>query len=159
MATPILHTPDRSARTARPRLPDLRAVLAEQVRVIGRALRGAALLTVMLLAVLTLWVALQGTTRDVDISINAWPTQMPGLMGALLPVVVWARDERFGPSFLWTLPVDRSRHAVTKVAAGWVWLMGGVTLFVVWLLAVSFATGGRVLPPESLHVLTSPVAA
>ena len=58
-------------------------------------------------------------------------------MGALLPIAVWARDERFGPGFLWTLPVDRRRHALTKVLAGWVWLMGGVALFVLWLLAVT----------------------
>jgi hypothetical protein len=89
----------------------------------------------------------------VDITLNAWPTQLPGIIGALLPIAVWARDERFGPGFLWTLPVDRRRHALTKVLAGWVWLMAGVALFVLWLLAVTSATGGRALPPDTLHVL------
>jgi hypothetical protein len=55
--------------------------------------------------------------------------------------------------------VDRRRHALTKVLAGWVWLMGGVALFVLWLLAVTSATGGRALPPETLHVTTFQLAA
>jgi hypothetical protein len=134
-------------------------VLLEQVRVTGRALRATASIASALVALLTLWVALQGVSRDVDISLNAWPTQLPGLMGALLPVAVWARDERFGPGFLWTLPVDRRRHALLKVLAGWVWLMGGVALFVLWLTAVTHTTGGRALPPETLQLVTVQIAA
>ncbi|CAA9313041.1 MAG: hypothetical protein AVDCRST_MAG40-1093, partial [uncultured Gemmatimonadaceae bacterium] len=59
-----------------------------------------------------------------------------------------------GPGFLWTLPVDRRRHALTRVLAGWVWLMGGVALFALWLLALTLVTGGRVLPPETLRLAT-----
>jgi hypothetical protein len=155
---PAFQTAERRARGTRPPLPRLRAVLLEQVRAMGLALRGPALIAAAIAALLTLWVATQSVTRDVDLSLNAWPTQLPGLMGALLPIAVWARDERFGPGFLWTLPVDRRRHALTKVLAGWVWLMGGVALFVLWLLALTLATGGRVLPPEMLHVTTFDVA-
>jgi hypothetical protein len=150
---PAFQTDERRARGVRPRRPRLRAVLREQVRATGHVLRGPALIAAGLLALLTLWVALQELSRDVDVSLNAWPTQIPGLLGALLPIAVWARDERFGPGFLWTLPVDRRRHALLKVLAGWVWLMGGVALFVLWLLAVTRATGGRVLP-ETLRVTT-----
>ena len=156
---PAFQTADRRARGTRPRLPRLRTVLVAQLRATGRALRGAALIGSALLALLTLWVALQSTSRDVNLNLNAWPTQLPGILGALLPIAVWARDEPFGPGFMWTLPVDRRQHALTKVLAGWVWLMGGVALFVLWLLLITSATGGRVLPPETLHVLTSPVLA
>jgi hypothetical protein len=133
-------------------------VLLEQVRTTGHGLRGAALVAAALVALLTLWVALQGGSRDGDVSRNAWPTQLPGLLGALLPVAVWARDERFGPGFLWTLPVDRRAHACLKVLAGWVWLMAGVALFVLWLLAVTVATGGR-LTPETLQLVPYGIAA
>jgi hypothetical protein len=150
---PAFETAERRAgRGARPPLPRLRTVLLEQVRVTGRALRGVALVAAAFLAVLTLWVALRGVKGDVDVSLNAWPTQLPGIIGALLPFAVWARDERFGPAFLWTFPVDRRRHALTKVLAGWVWLMGGVALFVLWLLALTAATGSRVLPETLLRV-------
>ena len=154
MAAPAFQAAERRGRGARPRLPRLRDVLLEQVRATGLALHGAALIAAALLALLTLWVALQAMSREVDIRLNAWPTQLPGVLGALLPIAVWARDERFGPGFLWTLPVDRCRHALTKVFAGWVWLMGGVALFVLWVLAVTVVTGGRMLPPETLVVAT-----
>jgi hypothetical protein len=152
---PVVHTSGGRAHGTRPRLPRLRTVLLVQIRATGRALRGAALLGAALLALLTMWVALHSMSRDVNITLNAWPTQLPGILGALLPIAVWARDERFGPGFMWTLPVDRSQHALTKVLAGWVWLMVGVALFVSWLLVLTSATGGRALPPETLHVLTS----
>jgi hypothetical protein len=127
-------------------------VLREQVRATGFALRGAALIGAALVALITLAVALQGVSMGPVINLYEWPTMLPGLMGALLPIAVWARDERFGPGFLWTLPVDRRRHAFTKVLAGWVWLMGGVALVALWLLALALASGGRVLPPEALPV-------
>ncbi|MGZ8411881.1 MAG: hypothetical protein ACXW05_04045 [Gemmatirosa sp.] len=158
MAAPAFETDDRRARGARPRLPRLRTVLREQVRTTGQSLRGAALAAAGLVALLTLWIALQGLKRDVDVSLNAWPTQIPGLIGALLPIAVWARDERFGPGFLWTLPVDRRRHALIKVVAGWVWLMGVVALFVLWLWALTLAVEGRLLP-DTLHVATFEIAA
>lgn len=149
------HSTDRRARGTRRPLPGWRAVLLEQIRATGLALRGPALLAASFLALLTIWVALQQVSSWTELSLNAWPTQMPGIMGALMPIAVWARDERFGPGFLWTLPVDRRRLALVKVLAGWVWLMGGVVLVVLWLLALTVGTGGRALPPETLYVLTS----
>ena len=158
MAAPAFQATEQQGRGARPRQPRLRAVLLEHVRATGPALRGAAMAAALLVGLLTLWLSLQSLSRDVNVSLNAWPTQLPGLMGALLPIAVWARDERFGPGFLWTLPVDRRRHALIKVLAGWVWLMGGVALFVLWLLALTACTGGRVLP-ETLHLVPFQVAA
>ena len=155
---PAFQTAERRGRDARARLPRRGSVLREQLRVTGRALLGVALVAVAFLALLTLWVAMRGVKGDVDVSLNAWPTQIPGLVGALLPIAVWARDERFGPSFLWTLPVDRRRHALTKVLAGWMWLMCGVALFVLWLFALTAATDSRVLP-ETLRVVPYAVAA
>jgi len=159
VTVPAFQPADRKTRDTRPRLPLQRAVLLAQLRATGRALRGMALIAAALLALLTMWVALQSMSRDVALTLNAWPTQLPGILGALLPIAVWARDERFGPGFMWTLPVDRREHALTKVLAGWVWLMGGVALFVLWLLVLTSVTGGRALPPETLHLLASSVAA
>ena len=152
MAAPAVRTAERRVRGARPRLPRLRAVLLEQVRATGLALRGAALIAAALVALATLVIALQSMSRGTVVDFYVWPPELPGLMGAVLPIAVWARDEHFGPGFLWTLPVDRRRHALTKVLAGWVWLMGGVALFALWLLALTAATGGRVLPPDTLRL-------
>ena len=156
---PAFQTAERPTRGARPRLPRLRVVLREQVRATGLALRRAALIVAVLALLITIVVALQGVSMGPVINLYEWPTMLPGLMGALLPVAVWARDERFGPGFLWTLPVDRRRHALTKALAGWVWLMAGVALVALWLLALSLAGGGRVLPPETLYVVDARVVA
>ncbi len=155
MTAPAIEAAGRRARGTRPRL---RAVLLEQIRATGLALRGAALVAAALLALATLLAALQAAGGGV-VTRHTWPTAVPGIMGVLLPIAVWARDERFGAGFLWTLPVDRRRHAFTKVLAGWVWLMGGVALFALWLLALTLASGGPALPVETLNVLTSPVPA
>lgn len=159
MAAPAFQTAERRARGARAPLPPLRVVLLEQLRATGHALREAAMIAAALLGLLTLFSASQVLSRGVDLTLNAWPTQLPGVVGALLPVAVWARDERFGPGFLWTLPVDRRRHALTKVLAGWVWLMATVALFVLWVFAMTAATGGRALPEETLHLTTYQAAA
>jgi hypothetical protein len=106
------------------------------------------------LAGLATLVALPTVMRGGPLRINGWPTLMPGIMGALLPIAVWGRDDRFGPGFLWTLPVDRGRHALTKVAAGWIWLMASVLLFLFWLFVLTSITGEPVLP-ETLHLAAS----
>jgi hypothetical protein len=80
---------------------------------------------------------------------------LPGMAGLLLPIGVWKGEERFGAGFLWTLPVDRRRHALAKVCAGWVWLMVTVALFVLWMLAISLLSGGNILAEETLHLLPS----
>ena len=149
---PAFRTAERRTRGVQPRRPRLRAVLLEQVRATGLALRGPALMGAGLVALASLVIALQSASRGTVVDFYVWPPELPGLMGAVLPIAVWARDERFGPSFLWTLPVDRRRHALTKVLAGWAWLMGAVALFALWLLALTLATGSRVLPPDTLRL-------
>jgi hypothetical protein len=155
MTEPAIQAAGRRARGTR---PSPRAVLREQVRATGLALRGPALVGAALLGLATLLAALQAASGG-GVTRHTWPTAVPGIMGVLLPIAVWARDERFGAGFLWTLPVDRRRHALTKVLAGWVWLMGAVALFALWLVAITLASGGPALPAETLNVLTSPIPA
>jgi hypothetical protein len=130
-------------------------VLLEQVRVTWIALRTPALAGIALAAVATL-VALPTITRGGPLNINGWPTWVPGIMGALLPIAVWGKDERFGPGFLWTLPVDRQRLAFTKVIAGWLWLVTGVAVFLSWLFVMARISGEHVLP-QTVNLLESPV--
>jgi len=46
------------------------------------------------------------------------------------------------------------RRALVRVFAGWVWLMGGVALFVLWSLALTLLSGGNILAEETLRVRT-----
>ncbi len=152
MTAPAFQGTGRRTRGTR---PGLRAVLLEQIRATGFALRRAALVAAALLVLATLAGAFQIATGAGVATLYPWPTPLPGLIGALLPMALWGRDERYGDGFLWTLPVDRRRHAFIKVVAGWVWLMGGVALFALWLLALILASGAPALPAETLHVLAS----
>ncbi|GLC26975.1 hypothetical protein [Roseisolibacter agri] len=153
---PAFRTDERPARGTRPRLPHPRAVLREQLRTTGHALRWPALVVAALVALATLRLASRILSRGAAVELHDEPTALLGLVGALMPIAVWARDERFGPGFLWTLPVDRRRHALIKVLAGWLWLMGGVALLALWMLVLAVASGGRVLPLETLQVLGGP---
>ena len=129
--------------------PRLRDVLVEQVRVVGLSLRwlGVATLVVLVAAAALLWTELLAHGRV--IAFHPEQVLIPGPVALLLPVLVWRNEDRYGDGFLWTLPVDRRQHAVAKVCAGWVWLMGGVVLFVLWLVALSLLSGGRLLAEET----------
>jgi hypothetical protein len=140
-------------RSSRPLLPGWRAVLLQQLRATGFVLRRPAQIAAGLAIIATITIAVRIASRGLTFDLDAEPSPVYGLVGALLPIAVWMRDERFGPGFLWTLPVDRRLHALTKVFAGWLWLMGGVALSLLWLVAITMASGGEVLPAETIHLL------
>ena len=152
--SPVLQPTEPLTPGTAPQLPGWRSVLIEQIRVTGYALRTPVMIMLAIAVFATLMIALRIVSRGLTFDLDAEPSPVYGLIGALLPIVVWARDERFGPGFLWTLPVDRRTHALTKVLAGWLWLMGGVALSVLWLVAITLVSGGDVLPPETINLLT-----
>jgi hypothetical protein len=108
-------------------------------------------------ALATLLITIESLKTGEVIAFHPEHQMLPGIVGLLLPIVVWRGEERFGASFLWTLPVDRWRHALAKVFAGWVWLMGGVALFVLWSLALTLLSGGNILAEETRRVLNAAV--
>jgi hypothetical protein len=133
--------------------PRWRDVVLPQVAVVGLGLRREALVLAAVLAVGTLLIGADvicgGPGFD---SGEMFPTT---LIAFLFPFLVWRSDQRFGPSFLWTLPVDRRRLALAKVLAGWVWLMAALTVFSVWLLALGFLAGA----PPARTVMRVPFTA
>jgi hypothetical protein len=135
--------------------PRTRDVLSAQIRAVGFAPRGPVLAAMAVVAVATVLVTIESLKRGEAIPFHPQHQMLPGIVGLLLPIVVWRGEERFGASFLWTLPVDRWQHALAKVFAGWVWLIGGVALFVLWSLALTVFSGGTILAEETLRVLTS----
>lgn len=130
-------------------VPPMRDVLVEQVRVVGLSLRWLGLAALALLAVSSAVVLTEVLTAGRTIDFSPEQVMVPGPAALLLPVFVWRHEERFGSAFLWTMPVDRRRHALAKVFAGWVWLMAAVAVFVLWLLALSLVTGDRILATET----------
>jgi hypothetical protein len=117
------------------RTPRLRDVVLQQIRVVGLSLRPGALVVAVVLAIGTLIIA-QDLVRGHPAfdSSDMFPTTV---FAFFFPFAVWRSEKRFGPDFLWTLPVDRRRLALAKVFAGWMWLMAVLAVFIVWLLGVT----------------------
>ena len=135
------------------RPPAMRDVALEQIRTAGTALRGLSI-AAFAVAGVAVALAVMEVLTDGEV-IDFYPHQwiLPGLLGFLFPAVVWHGEQRLGAAFLWTLPVERRRHALTKVFAGWVWLMALVTCFILVLLALSLISGGNVIAEQTLRFL------
>ena len=147
-----------SAPTSAPALhatPAAGAVLREQVSAVGLSLRVPALGALALLLLATALTLRHRLDTGEPLDFRPELTLLPGLAGLLLPLAVWKGEPRFGPAFFWTLPVERRQHALTKVFAGWLWLMAAVALFLLWMLGLTLLTGGNVLGEVTLRLVDS----
>jgi len=143
-----------SALHATPRLND---VLREQIRAVALSLRVPVFLAVALATVATVLVVAERITGGGSVDFAPELSMVPGALGFLLPIAVWKNEDRFGPGFLWTLPIDRSRHALAKVGAGWACLMAAIAFFVLWFLVLALFTGGNIVGEQTLQMLPSSV--
>lgn len=88
------------------------------------------------------------------------------IIGALWPLEVWRGEGPSERAYHWSQPVDRSIHDLTRVAAGGLWVLIGITFFTA-LFALTFYANPALdavpgpLPPVSywLNYLTGPVVA
>ncbi|HEX2092566.1 MAG TPA: hypothetical protein VHG28_09205 [Longimicrobiaceae bacterium] len=135
--------------------PRPRDVLREQLRAVGLALRVPAAATVALVGLVTLLLTAELLREGGRVDFHPEHQMLPSVVGLLLPIAVWRGEARFGAGFLWTLPVERRRHALARVFAGWAWLMAAIALFVLWLLAFTLLSGGSLLAEETLRLLPS----
>lgn len=150
---------DRDTLLHRP--PLLRDVAAEQLRVVGLAVRREATATAALLAaisILTLSYAWRiGETLSFDgVDDVAGLALLAAAVALVAPMAVWKGEERFGSSPLWFLPVDHRRHALLKVGAGWAWLMVAVAAAILWIFLLTRLGGGRFGAGEAVFVLGAP---
>jgi hypothetical protein len=136
-------------------LPAMRSVLIEQTRSVALGLRPAASVAVVLMAVATFLVIGEFLTGGGPVDFSPELSLVPGLLGALMPIGVWKREGHFGPAFLWTLPVDRRRHALAKAFGGWVCLMASVSVFALWFLVLALITSGDLFGEQAVRVLPS----
>ncbi len=121
--------------------PRWRDVVLEQIRAVGLSLRREALVVAVVLSIVTLVIAIdivRGSAATWFDSDEWFPI---ALAAFVFPFAVWRREKRFGPAFLWTLPVDRRRLALTRVFAGWVWLITALAVVVFWQNALAVLSG------------------
>lgn len=135
--------------------PRWRDVVTAQLRAVTIALRVPARMALALLAAVSLLVGFQIVANDEALQFHPEHSTLPGILGLVLPAAVWRREDQFDAAFLWSLPVDRTRHALVKVLAGWIWLIGAVALFVLWWLAMTLASGLTPFSQETRRVLPS----
>lgn len=119
--------------------PGGRDVVREQLRAVGLSLRREALVAAVVLAVVTLVIGAEIARGGSEMQFRSDSPSGTGILSFLFAFAVWKREQRFGPAFLWTLPVDRRRMALAKVLAGWVWMMTVWGVFVAWNLALALA--------------------
>jgi hypothetical protein len=132
-------------------------VLREQIRTVAVALRGPALAAAAVLVLGTALTIAEFVTGGGPVDFAPELSMVPGFVGLLFPIGVWKGERRFGTSFLWLLPVDRRRHALARVAAGWVCLMAAVLFFLVWYLLLALVTAGNVFGDQMVQMLPSAV--
>lgn len=140
--------------TAPSSLPRNGSVFLEQVRVVGRGLRREALGLGCLLLLATAIVFIVMLREGERVDFEPVGAQFTLLAGLLLPLSVWRGEKPFGGGYLWTLPVERRRHALLKLAAGGLWLLLAVTAFLLWLLVLALLTGGGIGADETRMLAT-----
>ena len=121
--------------------PRQRDVVREQIRIVGLELRSVALVVAVVLGIVTIRIVADIVRGSAASWFDSDEWVGIGIMSFLYPFAVWRREKRFGPAFLWTLPVDRRRLALAKVFAGWVWLMTALAFFVTWQLTLALLSG------------------
>jgi hypothetical protein len=133
------------------RQPAAGAVVAEQMRAVGLATRRELLAVAGLLVLLLLTLSVIGLMPSIRVQVDADlplilnPEDLGYLalmVGVVFPLAVWKGETPFGDTQLWSLPVDRPRHALVKVGAGWAWLMGLVAVGLLFLCAGILVSGG-----------------
>lgn len=76
------------------------------------------------------------------------------ILALLAPVGMW-KGELPTPAYRWSMPLDRPRHTLLKVLAGWAWLMGFVAAYLLWVMALNASAEGEVhVGVEWAHVMT-----
>ena len=117
--------------------PRWRDVVIEQIRIVGLSLRREALVCAVVLGVVTFAIAFDIVRGNAETWFDSDDWAPIGIASFFVPFAIWRRERRFGPAFLWTLPVDRRQLALAKVFAGWVWLTMTLTVVVLWQLALA----------------------
>ena len=129
--------------------PRLRDVMFEQVRIVGLSLWYVALVIAVVLGIVTVFITMDIVRGTAETWFDSDDWAPLAFASFLLPFAIWRRERKFGPGFLWTLPVDRRQLALTKVFAGWVWLMAALSVIVVWqaaLAVLSSVEGPQTVP-------------
>lgn len=125
-------------------VPHAPAVIAEQLRAVGRHIRREVLglgilLLVMAGTLLAAHATIPGHRSDFQFAEMALAAC---LLALFAPLAVWRGEEPSRRAYFWSLPVERGSHTLLKVLAGWAWLMAVVGGFLLVIALLARATDG-----------------
>lgn len=115
--------------------PSLGDVAEAQLRAVGLAIRPALLITGAIIAAVSLAVIFQQVRGE--ISSGAMNFSPPDatilvLLSLVFPLAVWREEGPARRDYHRAMPVAEWLHSMTRVTAGWAWLMMSVAGFLVW---------------------------
>jgi hypothetical protein len=118
-------------------MPRRRTVTLEQIRTVGLFTRSGALLLVGSFAVIAIMV-INAAARD-HFTVFDYDPRESGLFSAIAfvyPFLIWQGEDPWHRAYHWMMPVDRRGHALSKVFAGWVWLVAAMVLTLVGIVVI-----------------------
>lgn len=150
------------AATAKPALhpvPEQGAIVREQISAVSIAIRKEQYFfigTLAALVVLGIYAAVRfvgsghnHANLDVIDPRGAVPMSLVAL---LIPFGVWRASDRERRAYDWTMPIAQSTHTIIRLLAGWAWVMIGVVIYLVVLIALGGAmveiSGGHAYWPN-----------
>jgi hypothetical protein len=138
--------------------PRFRDVVREQIRTVGLSLRIVAIVAAVVIGTVTILMLVDLAAGRAETWFDSEHWIPLTIASSILPFAVWLREKPFGSALLWTLPVDRRRLALSRVFAGWVWLMTALTILMVWEKIMGTLAGvasTRTLPLFSFAATTT----
>lgn len=134
-----------AAGTPALRPPASGAVFLEQLRLVGAKLRWDLFALLALLAFVAVQFLLAGRLLLPEPEADG----LIVLVAYLFPFAVWRGERLFDDGGFFVQPVDRPRHLLLRIAAGWVWLMGAGLVTVLTIVALAAITGGAFAGEET----------
>lgn len=139
-------------------VPRAGSVVRAQIQIVGLALRPVGLVFAIVLGIVTIVIGADIVSGKAASWFDSDEWFEIAIAAFLYPFAVWRGDRPFGPSFLWTLPVDRRRLALAKIFGGWFWLMTGIAIFVSWqfvLALIARVPDAEIVSPIALAGATA----
>lgn len=141
--------------------PHWQSVAREQLRAVGTALRKEGTLFLAALGLLgagAIGAAIRaaGDPRaHMDMRYEPEAAVLVALVGLLIPFGVWRSEDPTRRSYHWAMPLPRGPHTLTKAAAGWLWLMAAVAVYVLFIAALAAAVAQIAGEPRGDHSVSA----
>lgn len=131
-------------------VPERSAILKEQIGAVSVAIRKEQYFyvgTLIAFLILAVYGALAGGQSHAHGNMEFGPQAIipMSLVALLMPVGVWRASDRERRGYDWAMPIAQSTNTIIRMFAGWLWLMLGVVIYVVFVLgvqAIVLAAGG-----------------